>query len=87
MTLYYLFPVSLIPVYHHRIWYFPVMGAVKRGVGGGGLHVSKERWDEKRKEGGPDTPFCTMTKQHSTKCKLNQVDLEEYKTLLDIYNY
>ena len=31
--------VSPIPVHHHRIWYFPVMG-VKRGVG---LHVSKER--------------------------------------------
>ena len=43
-------------------------------------------WKKKR-GGGPDTPFCTMTKQHSTKCKLNQVDLEEYKTLLDIYNY
>ena len=38
--------VSLIPVYHYRIWYFPVMGVKsgrgEGGVGGGGaLHVSK----------------------------------------------
>ena len=29
-------------MYHHRIWYFPVMD-VKRGEGGGEVHVSKER--------------------------------------------
>ena len=29
-----LFSVSLIPVYHHRIWYFPVMGGIKRTVAG-----------------------------------------------------
>ena len=53
MALYFFFSVSLIPVYHHRIWYFPVMG----------IHVSKERgafhegeMDEKIK-GGTDTPF------------------------------
>ena len=39
-----LFSVSLIPVYHHRIWYFPVIG-VKRG---GGWHVSKERGNIKK---------------------------------------
>ena len=50
MALYSLFSVSLIPVCHHRIWYFPVMGGVKRGVGG--VHVSKEK--------GADTPFRTM---------------------------
>ena len=43
-----MFSVFLIPVYHHRIWCFPVVG-IKRGV-----HVSSERgmlsWvDEKRK--------------------------------------
>ena len=34
-------------MYHHRIWYFPAMGGVNRGVGVGGvgLHVSKERGD------------------------------------------
>ena len=36
MTLDQLFSVSLILMYYHRIWYFPVRG-VKRG-----LHVSKE---------------------------------------------
>ena len=41
-----LFSVSLIPVYHRRIWYFPVIG-VKRGVG---LHVSKERGNIKTGE-------------------------------------
>ena len=54
-----LFLVSLIPVYHHRIWYFPVMG-VKRG----GCMFQKNgeisRGDEKRKGGGTDEPFCTM---------------------------
>ena len=56
MALYFFFSVSLIPVYHHRIWYFPVMG----------IHVSKERgafhegeMDEKIK-GGTDTPFRAM---------------------------
>ena len=29
-------------MHHHRIWYFPVMGA--KG-GGGGVHVSKEKGD------------------------------------------
>ena len=44
MALYELFSVCLIPTHHHRIWYFPVMGGVKKGDGvGGGLHVSKER--------------------------------------------
>ena len=42
MALYYLFPVSLIPVYHHRIWYFPVMGCVKIMGVGVRVHVSKE---------------------------------------------
>ena len=64
MALYSLFSVSLIPVCHHRIWYFPVMGGVKRGVGGGGLHVSKERGEIKNrgdeKRNGADTPFRTM---------------------------
>ena len=58
MVLYYLFSVSQIPVFHHRIWYFSVMGGVRRGwgLGCGELHVSKERGggyqeggDEKRK--------------------------------------
>ena len=58
MVLYYLFSVSQISVFHHRIWYFSVMGGVRRGwgLGCGGLHVSKERGggyqeggDEKRK--------------------------------------
>ena len=62
-----LFSVSLIPVYYHRICYFPVMGGVKRdeGCGAGWLQVSEERrgisrraGDKKRK--GADTPFCIM---------------------------
>ena len=68
MVLYYLFSVSQIPVFHHRIWYFSVMGGVRRGwgLGCGGLHVSKERGGgikkgEMKKERGADTPFCTMT--------------------------
>ena len=36
------YSVFLISVYHHRIWYFPVIG-VKRG----GMHVSTERGDIK----------------------------------------
>ena len=31
MALYELFSVSLIPVYHHRICYFPWIGGAKRG--------------------------------------------------------
>ena len=38
-----LFSDSLIPVYHHRVWYFLVMG-VKRA-----LHVSKERRGKSRR--------------------------------------
>ena len=34
-------------MYHQGIWYFPVMG-VKRGGGGGGLDVSKERGISRR---------------------------------------
>ena len=37
--------VSLILVYHHRICYFPVMGAKRDG----GLHVSEERGDIKKR--------------------------------------
>ena len=55
MALYELFSVSLIPVYHHRIWCFVAIGGVK--MGGGGVHVSKEKGDikkgdEKRNGGG-----------------------------------
>ena len=39
--------LECIPMYHHWICYFPLMG-MKRG---GGMHVSKERRDEKGKEG------------------------------------
>ena len=59
-----LFSVSPIPVYHHRIWYFPVMGGVKResGVRGGDMFLTKggisKQGDEERK--GADTPFRTM---------------------------
>ena len=57
MALYELFSVSLIPVYHHRIWCFVAIGGVKMGGGGGGVHVSKEKGDikkgdEKRNGGG-----------------------------------
>ena len=60
MALYQLFSVSLIPVYDHRTWYFPVMGSVKRGwrLGtreGGCMYLNKEgdikKGDKKRKEG------------------------------------
>ena len=61
-------------MYHHRIWYFPVMGGVKRGGVGGRLHVSKERGDikqgEMKKERGADTTFRTM---RSSCLKLDQV--------------
>ena len=48
--------VSLIPVYHHRIWYFPVIGGVKMRVAG----CMFLRKGEMKKEREPDTPFCTM---------------------------
>ena len=44
-----LFSVSLIPVYRHRIWYFPMMVVKRRGGEGRGWHVSEEKGDEKRK--------------------------------------
>ena len=54
--------VSLIPVYHHRIWKFSMMG-VKRG-GWWGLHVSKQKGDIKKgglkRKGAADTPFRAM---------------------------
>ena len=56
MALYSLFLVSLIPVYHHRIWYFPVMGGVKRGWGWGVCMFLKKggisRTGEMKKERG-----------------------------------
>ena len=49
-----MFSLSLIPVGRHRIWYFPVMGGVKRGVEGEGCVFLKKggdikKGDEKRK--------------------------------------
>ena len=72
-----LFSVSLIPVYHRRIRYFPVMGVVKSGLVG--VHFFKERGrgDEKRK--GADTPFCTMSRHEFDK---NLVQL-----LLNVSNF
>ena len=44
-----LFWVFLILVYHYRIWYFPVMGGVKRmGVGVGGCMFLKNGYDIKK---------------------------------------
>ena len=43
-----LFSVSLIPVDHHRIWHFLVMGVKRRREGGRGLYASKERGDIKK---------------------------------------
>ena len=37
-----LFPVSLIPVYHHRIWYFPVDGSCQEWVEVGGCMFLKK---------------------------------------------
>ena len=54
MALYYFFSVSLIPEYHHRIWYFPVIG-VKRGGRGGCMFLKKRRDIKKggrKKKGG-----------------------------------
>ena len=48
----------MIPLHHHRIWYFPVMG-VKRGVGAGeGVCMFLKKGGEK--ERGADKPFRTM---------------------------
>ena len=54
-------------MYHCRIWYFPVVGGIKRGWDGGGRGVRgcmflkkrgiSRRGDENRK--GADTCFCT----------------------------
>ena len=62
-----LFSVSLIPAHHYRIWYFPVMGGVKRtgvGVGVGGCMFLKKGGNIKKgglkKKGEADAPFCTM---------------------------
>ena len=55
MALYQLFSVSLIPLYDHRTWYFPVMGGVKREWRLETRGVDKEgdikKGDEKGKEG------------------------------------
>ena len=45
--------VSLIPVYHHKIWYFPVISGVKRGwVGGGGGCMFLKKWGIKKQRQG-----------------------------------
>ena len=53
-----LFSVSLIPVYHHRIWYFPLMG-VKRWVACFSRKGDIKKGGWKKKEGA-DIPFHTM---------------------------
>ena len=59
-----LFSVSLIPVYHHRIWYFPMMGCVKIMGVGVRVHVSKVGGYQEgvgwKKKGAADTPSRTM---------------------------
>ena len=53
----------MIPVYHHRVWFFPVIG-VKRGEGQWGCMFLKKvgisrRGIQKERE-GTDTPSHTM---------------------------
>ena len=72
MTLYQLFSVFLIPVYHHRVWYFPVMGV--RSVHCMFLEKLKiSRRREMKKERGVDTPSCTMVYQNMILKFLNTV--------------
>ena len=77
MALHKLFSVFLILLYHHRIWYFPMMG----------VHVSKERGGfqeiqegEMKKERGGDTRFHTMIYIHICLSKINH-PLYEYQFL------
>ena len=65
MALYELFSVSLIPVYHHRIWCFVAIGGVKMGGGGGGMFLKKRgisrRGMKKEMGGGADTPLRNIS--------------------------
>ena len=70
------FSVSLIPLYHHRIQYFPVMG-VKGGGGGGCIFLRKEGMKKGR---GTDAPFHTMLKHTGNMFRKNLRDLKPFRS-------